>query len=102
MGGGHVDFERGLVGPSFEGQKAARLGVNLKQAINLASWFGSRFFCERDQQRAKLVRASRFGYYLRDHKIAWLPCGFGGRGGEDTREQAAQSSRPHECAAITD
>src|SRR5882757_6302457 len=73
MGRSHVDFERSLVGPSFEGQKAAGLRLNLKQDINLASRFGSRFFCERNQQRAKLVRASRLGYYLRDHKIAGLP-----------------------------
>jgi len=30
----------------------------LKQVMNLATRFASRFFCERDQQRAKLVRAS--------------------------------------------
>jgi len=82
-------------------RKAAGLRLNLKQGINLASRFGSRFFCERNQQRAKLVRASRFDYYLRDHKIAGLPCSFGGRGGEDAREQADQSSRLHERAAIT-
>jgi hypothetical protein len=96
-----VDFERSLVGPSFEGQKAAGLRVNFKQGINLATRFGSRFFCERDQQRAKLIRASGLGHYLRDHKLAVLPCGFGGRGGEDTGEQSTQSSRPHEFAAIT-
>ncbi len=30
-----------------------------------------------------LVRASRFRYELRDHKMAGLRCGLGGRGGED-------------------
>src|SRR2546430_1097923 len=53
--------------------------------MNLATRFASRFFCERDQQRAKLVRAPALGYQLRDHKIAGLPRSFDRRGGEDTR-----------------
>ena len=94
-----MNLERSLVGPSFVGQETPRLRFNFKQCIKLTARLVARFFGERNQQRTKRVRASRFGDNLRDHIVVARACGFGGRDSEDGCQRTADNSPLHECAA---